>query len=95
MTAAWKRHATTSHESCCFSCNLANVISGQDIVEDFEKWRNGGLMEQLKAAVEEVKKEGLVLRLQQSRQATTSQHVSCVQIEKTVAVPEYEDYLQI
>jgi len=30
----------------------------QDIVEDFEKWRNGGLMEQLKAAVEEVKKEG-------------------------------------
>jgi len=39
------------------------VISGQDIVEDFEKWRNGGLMEQLKAAVEEVKKEGLVLRL--------------------------------
>lgn len=63
MTAAWKRHATTSHESCCFSCNLANVISGQDIVEDFEKWRNGGLMEQLKAAVEEVKKESLVLRL--------------------------------
>lgn len=30
----------------------------QDIVEDFEKWRNGGLMEKLKEAVEEVKKEG-------------------------------------
>lgn len=30
----------------------------QDIVEDFEKWRTGGLIDQLKAAVEEVKKEG-------------------------------------
>eukprot|EP00435_Cladocopium_sp_Y103_P066874 s66_g29.t1 len=30
----------------------------QDIVEDFEKWRNGGLLEKLKEAVEEVKKEG-------------------------------------
>eukprot|EP00438_Fugacium_kawagutii_P032297 Skav203507 [mRNA] locus=scaffold2089:216055:219176:- [translate_table: standard] len=30
----------------------------QDIVEDFEKWRAGGLMEKLKEAVDEVKKEG-------------------------------------
>lgn len=32
-------------------------------MEDFEKWRTGGLIDQLKAAVEEVKKEGPLLRL--------------------------------
>lgn len=40
------------------------LSSGQDIVEDFQKWREGGLIDKLKAAVEEVEKEGDVyLRL--------------------------------
>lgn len=37
------------------------LSSGQDIVEDFQKWREGGLIDKLKAAVEEVEKEGDVM----------------------------------
>ena len=46
-----------------FYQRLFGLLSGQDIVEDFEKWRTGGLIEQLKAAVEEVGKEGWQLRM--------------------------------
>ncbi|CAE7943763.1 unnamed protein product [Symbiodinium sp. KB8] len=39
----------------------------QDIVSDFEKWREGGLWENLKKAVAEVKKEGRCVSLGESR----------------------------
>ena len=50
----------TSHASCMQGC--ASWGAGQDILEDFEKWRNGGLIEKIKAAVEEANKESLPLR---------------------------------
>ena len=50
MTVLW--------QAMVYDEGFGKLCSGQDIVEDFQKWREGGLIDKLKAAVEEVEKEG-------------------------------------
>ena len=53
------QHATRlNHQAWHGSTQSMCPNQGQDIVSDFETWREGGLWEHVKTAVAEVKKEG-------------------------------------